>query len=440
MKRIVIILAIIWVGTFLQAQDKEKDIAGQWNGVISIQGVSLRIIFHINKDTNGYKSTMDSPDQGATGIPVATTKFDGSMLSLEVPNLALIYEGDFKTDSIAGILKQGTLSVPMTLKPGTNHISVAATDATDNGIVLKTSTGDISGALLALENETKDIIVLFICGSGPTDRNGNNLQMPNNSIRFLAEDIYSAGIPSVRYDKRGIAASAAAGGREDELRFSHYVDDARAWIDFLCKDYNRVVVIGHSEGAQIGVLAAIGNPNVAAVVTIAGAGRKLDEVIKAQLAKQSEQLLAMAEPLIESLKNGATIAEVPPVLVSLFRPSVQPYLISWFATDPAAEIARLTVPVLIIQGETDIQTSPEDATLLQKAQPQAKMVIIPNMNHVFKECSSTDRMQQIQTYMNPNLKNIPVLSHEIIGFIESVKKMNYFTSFGNDGETDLTQQ
>ena len=420
MGRIAIILAIILGGTFLKAQ--AQDITGQWNGVLSIQGVNLRLVFHINKDANGYTSTMDSPDQGAAGIPVATTKFDGLKLSLEVPNIALKYEGEYKTDSIVGTFKQGTLSVPMTLKPGTNHISVASADAAGNDIILKTSTGDISGSLLTPENDTKEIVVLFICGSGPTDRNGNNPQMYNNSIRFLAEDICNAGIPSVRYDKRGIAASAAAGGREDDLRFSHYVDDTRAWINFLCKDYKQVVVIGHSEGAQIGVLAAIGNPHVAAVVTIAGAGRKLDEVLKAQLAKQSQQLLAMAEPFIESLKNGVTMAEVPPVLTSLFRPSVQPYLISWFATDPAAEITRLTVPVLIIQGETDIQTSQEDATLLQKAQPQAKMVIIPNMNHVFKECTATDQMQQMQTYTNPNLKNIPVLSQEIIGFIESIKK------------------
>jgi pimeloyl-ACP methyl ester carboxylesterase len=245
--------------------------------------------------------------------------------------------------------------------------------------------------------------------------------MPNNSIRFLAEDLYSAGIPSVRYDKRGIAASFASGSKEEDLRFSHYVDDARAWIDLLSKEYKRVVVIGHSEGAQIGVLAAIDNPNVAAVVTVAGAGRKADETLKAQLAEQSQTLLETAEPFIESLKNGKTIADVPPKLTSLFRPSVQPYLISWFAQDPTVEIARLTVPVLIIQGETDIQVLPEDAILLQKAQPQATMRLIPNMNHVLKECSTTDMVIQMQTYTNPKQKNHPALSSEIIGFLGLIK-------------------
>ena len=412
MKRVIIFLVFFCCGTISQAQD----ITGQWNGVLSVQGVNLRIVFHINKTAEGYTSTMDSPDQGAAGIRVATTTFGGSKLSLLVPNIGLSYEGELKTDSIVGTFKQGTLSVPMTLKK--SLIEDTVKEPAD-GIVLKTSSGNIFGYHLTSKN--KDIVALFICGSGPTDRNGNNPQMSNNSIRFLAEDLCGAEISSVRYDKRGIAASAASGGREEDLRFSHYVDDARAWIDLLSKEYKRVVVIGHSEGAQIGVLAAIENPNVAAVVSIAGAGRKLDEILKAQLADQSQTLLAMAEPFIESLKNGKTMADVPPILASLFRPSVQPYIISWFAKDPTAEIAKLTVPVFIVQGETDIQTLPEDAILLQKAQPQAKMSIIPNMNHVFKECSTTDRIIQMQTYMNPNLKNIPALSSEIIEFIKSIK-------------------
>ena len=300
-------------------------------------------------------------------------------------------------------------------------ISLATINAAENEIVLKTSTGDIFGSLLIPENDSKDIVVLFICGSGPTDRNGNNPQMVNNSIRFLAEDLNNAGIPSVRYDKRGIAASAAAGGKEEDLRFSHYADDARAWIELLAKDYKRVVVIGHSEGAQIGVLAAIGNPKCVAVITIAGAGRKIDEILKEQLAAQSSALLTMAEPFIESLKNGVAVDNVPPILMSLFRPSVQPYFISWLANDPTTEIAKINIPVLIIQGETDIQTSPKDAILLHQSQPKATMVTVPNMNHVLKECTTTDRVLQMQTYIDPNLKNIPAISQEVIKFIGTIK-------------------
>ena len=302
-------------------------------------------------------------------------------------------------------------------------VSAVAVKASESEIVLNTSTGKIFGSLLTPDNDPKDMVVLFISGSGPMDRDGNRPQMENNSIRFLAEDLNHSGFPSVRYDKRGIAASVASGSKEEDLRFTHYADDVRAWIDFLSKNYKRVVVIGHSEGAQLGVLAAIDNPKVAAVVSIAGLGRRLDEVIRAQLTNADPSLafLGMAEPFIESLKRGVMVDNVPPILLSLFRPSIQPYMISLFAADPATEIARLTVPVLIIQGDTDIQTLPEDAILLHKAQPKATLRIIPNMNHVFKEISTTDQMLQLQTYVNPNLKNIPALSSEIVEFIKSIR-------------------
>ena len=111
-KAIAIFLAFFLSGTFSQAQD----ITGQWNGVLSVQGINLRIVFHINKTGDGYTSTMDSPDQGAAGIPVATTTFDGSKLSLAIPNIGMTYEGEFKTDSVAGTFKQGAVSIPLTLK------------------------------------------------------------------------------------------------------------------------------------------------------------------------------------------------------------------------------------------------------------------------------------------------------------------------------------
>ena len=123
MNRVLVFLAFFFSATFSQAQD----ITGQWNGVLSIQGVNLRLVFHINEaaDNNGYTSTMDSPDQGAVGIPVATTTFDGSKVSLAVPSIGLSYEGEFKTDSIVGTFKQGALSVPMTLKRSTKELESA---------------------------------------------------------------------------------------------------------------------------------------------------------------------------------------------------------------------------------------------------------------------------------------------------------------------------
>ena len=97
-------------------QERDHDIMGQWNGLLSIQGINLRIIFHINETDGGYTSTMDSPDQRAFGIPVTTTTFDGSKLSLAIPNGGITYEGEFQTDSIVGLFKQNGISIPLTLK------------------------------------------------------------------------------------------------------------------------------------------------------------------------------------------------------------------------------------------------------------------------------------------------------------------------------------
>jgi hypothetical protein len=94
-------------------QDK---ITGQWSGVLNVQGTNLRLVFHIKKTADGYTSTMDSPDQGAAGIPVAATTFDGSKLTMAIPNLGVLYEGEYKTDSFAGTFKQSGMSFPLTLK------------------------------------------------------------------------------------------------------------------------------------------------------------------------------------------------------------------------------------------------------------------------------------------------------------------------------------
>lgn len=293
----------------------------------------------------------------------------------------------------------------------------------EQDIILKTPTGEIHGSLLTPENNpAKKVVGLIVCGSGPTDRNGNNPQMQNNSIKYLAEDLCKAGIASVRYDKRGIAASAAAAPAEKDLRFSTYTEDVKAWIEMLSKDYDEIIVIGHSEGALLATLAAIENPHVSALIVIAGTGRPADQVLKAQLSDQPAAITQAVTSIVDSLKSGFQVKDIPVVLTSLFRPSVQPYLISWFAIDPAQSIAQVHVPVLIVQGDKDIQVSTEDAEILHRANPRAKKIIIPNMNHVFKTCTTTDKAAQIPLYCNPDNKNIPELSTDIIDFINNLHK------------------
>lgn len=293
-------------------------------------------------------------------------------------------------------------------------------NAIEKEVILNTGDGNIYGTLLTpdLPPKANNKIFLFICGSGPTDRDGNNPQMKNNSIRFLAEDLCNEGLASLRYDKRGIAQSTKAGKTEEKTVFTDYVKDASEWVNLLAKDYKEIIIIGHSEGSLIGMKVASSNPKVSRFISLAGAGTAADEILKEQLSEQPEAIKNMAYPTIDSLKAGRKVDNVNPMLNALFRPSIQGYLISWFAVDPVKEIAKLKIPVLIIQGDKDIQVPVKNAELLASAQSKATKVIIPNTNHVLKNIETTDKVQQVKTYMTPTLKNDPAISKTIIEWIK----------------------
>ena len=246
-------------------------------------------------------------------------------------------------------------------------------------------------------------VALIIAGSGPTDRNGNNPMMTNNSLKMLAGELAKKGIASLRYDKRAIGASQKAGVNEADLRFEMYINDAIAWIKLLKNDqsFNRIVVIGHSEGSLIGMIASQ-DANVDKLVSIAGPGQSADKIIKEQLKSQPPTVLEQATPILDELVKGNTVENVPPMLNSLFRPSVQPYMISWIKHDPGLELGKLKKSCLIVQGTTDIQISVDDAKRLQAAKPDAKMVIIEGMNHVLKSAPA-DPMKNMLTYGEPDL-------------------------------------
>ena len=259
---------------------------------------------------------------------------------------------------------------------------------------------------------------MLICGSGATDRDGNNPQMKGNSIRYLAEDLCAKGVASLRYDKRGIARSVESAMPEQDIHISTYVEDAKGWIEALSKDYDRVVVVGHSEGAKIGTMASAGNSRVAGLVLLAGAGRPTDEILKTQIRQTSPMVLESVSSIIDTLKTGRMVEQVPQMLYALFRPSVQSYLISDFAVDPVEVLQGVDVPVLIIQGDKDLQIGVEDARLLQEARPDAELVIIPNMNHVLKPCVSTDMAVQMETYVKPDIRIELLVAREIADFIK----------------------
>jgi uncharacterized protein len=301
--------------------------------------------------------------------------------------------------------------------------SNAGTRFSESEILLKTSTGDISGTLTVPVKPKKSPVVLIIAGSGPTDRDCNSpLGIKTNAYKMLAESFAENGISTLRFDKRGIAKSKSAGPSERELSFETYINDAVEWINLLKKDkrFSNMIVLGHSEGSLIGIVAA-GQAGISKLISLAGTGGPADTILRKQLKSQlPPQLMAESNAILDSLRNGKTVSKVNPVLVSLYRPSVQPYLISWIKYDPSAEIKKLKIPVLIVQGTTDIQVSVEDAKLLSAAKPDAKLLIIENMNHILKE-SEADRQKNIATYSNPELPLKQGLVKELVSFIKSKK-------------------
>jgi pimeloyl-ACP methyl ester carboxylesterase len=296
-------------------------------------------------------------------------------------------------------------------------ISTLAIAQTELPLTLKTETGNIEGTLMYPSAPLPVPIAVIIAGSGPTDRDGNNPMMTNNSLKMLATELAKNGIASLRYDKRGIAQSKNAGLKENDLRFEMYIDDAIEWVKFLKKDisFNKIIVVGHSEGSLIGMVASQ-NQGVTKFVSLEGAGLPADQIIREQLKAQPPVVMTQSAPILDELVKGNTVENIPPNLSSLFRTSVQPYMISWFKYDPQKEIGKLKKPILIVQGTTDIQVSVADANRLHAANPGSKLVIIEGMNHILKNAEA-DQMKNLLTYRQPNLPLNNELAKAISDFI-----------------------
>jgi hypothetical protein len=292
-------------------------------------------------------------------------------------------------------------------------------------LTLETPTGNLVGTLLAPAGAGPFPLVVIIAGSGPTDRDGNSPLLPgaNNSLKLLAEGLAAQGIASLRYDKRGIGASAKALRSESDMRFGDGADDAAAWVRKLRADqrFPTITVVGHSEGSLLGMLAAQRAP-VDGYVSIAGAGRRADHILKEQFRKQlAPALLDEANRTLDTLLAGHTVASPPSELPMLFHASIQPYWISWLQVDPQVEIARLAIPVLVVQGTLDGQVPVSDAQLLAKAQSHATLLVIDGMNHVLKRAPA-DASSQQASYGDPTLAAAPELIDGIAAFVKSVPR------------------
>lgn len=350
--------------------------------------------------------------------------------------------------------------------------------AQERDVSLQRNFGTLYGTLRTPEGGS-DVVALFIAGSGPTDRNCNSrgAGLYTNSFLYLAQALEKQGIASLRYDKRGIAASRYNDPKKMyDVLFEDYISDAAAWVAWLREEgFRKVVIVGHSEGSLIALCVGAdkgcteraleaattdaeksavesgeapkssagtettvenappqtdlqtktaGNYAIDGIVSLAGAGFPLDEVLQMQLAAQLATtdmgLLMKAMSVLGSLRRGNTVEDYPRELESLFTPYLQRYWISELRYAPQQLIRQVRVPVLIVNGDNDVQISVANAEALKKASPQSELLIIKGMTHVLKQSEGRDAQAQMAAYMDGDLPLDATLAEAVPRFILSL--------------------
>ena len=306
--------------------------------------------------------------------------------------------------------------------------AICATTAQEREVVIACDWGDIS-ATLNTPKAGCDVAVLIVAGSGPTDRNGNSGQSLNTyKYKMLSDNLVKSGIAVLRYDKRAIGRSRLNDPATiPNLVFGDFVDDAARCVDYLHSEgFKKVVVAGHSEGGEIALhLALREDVAVDSLVLLCCPGFPMDQILNAQLSAQLVPqhvgLMVTATTIIKRIKAGESvpIESIPQELLSLFHPSVQPFLCSSMAFDPAELMSRVEQPTLVISGGRDIQVTKENAERLMAGAKCGEHLHFEQMTHILKDADTSDRIQQlVNVYVNANLSLTEGLSEAIIKFVK----------------------
>ncbi|MET0278095.1 MAG: alpha/beta fold hydrolase [Pseudorhodoplanes sp.] len=286
------------------------------------------------------------------------------------------------------------------------------------------SAGGLHGTLArSAKGPERGPAVLIIAGSGPTDRNGNGPQLSTDTYRKLAEGLAASGIRSLRYDKRGIGESRAMAEREENVTFEDFISDAVAAAKLLSQrpDVSGVVLAGHSEGAII-ALAAAPRVQASGIVLLCSPGRDLLSVLRAQLkGRLPPDLDTSANAILDALASGNRVADIPQSLQAIFRPSVQPFLISAGRFDPAKLIVGISMPVLALHAGRDLQVVQADLDALRAARSDLRFVVLPEGNHTLK-ASPKDPEGNLALYRDPAAPLDPGVLPPIVGFVRDVTR------------------
>lgn len=273
----------------------------------------------------------------------------------------------------------------------------------------------VEGTLLAPRQETVPLAII-INGSGPIDRNGNEMMTKNNSAKKLAEALAKKGIATFRYDKRTLKAQQLNIDEKD-MRFDDFIDDAKAVIKRFSElpNYSSLYIIGHSQGSLVGMIAA--QEKADGFISIAGAGQTIDSLIVEQIGRQMPGLEESARTAFNELRANGKVKDYNQGLASLFKKSIQPFMFSWMKYDPQQEIKKLEMPVLIINGDNDLQVNTNEAKKLKDAKPDAELVIIENMNHIYRIIDKNDDIANQKSYNEPQRPISNEMVEQISNFI-----------------------
>ena len=267
--------------------------------------------------------------------------------------------------------------------------------------------------------KNKDMIVLLLAGSGPTDMDGNTPLLPgrNDSLLLLAQGLAQEGISTFRYDKRTAGKSAGTFDREAPLEFDTFVQDCTAVVHYLKEQgYKNIVIAGHSKGSLVGMLTAQ-DTGASGFISLAGTGLPIDVTLERQL---SAQLPADSQEIrvLQGLRAGTVDFSIPSD--HMFSPSQQRFLLSWMAYDPAVIIAELEIPVLVLQGDADIQIAEADFFPLCENAGEASCLVIPGMNHVLKDIRVSEDADPLASYSDPAYPLHEELVPAIAAFVRSL--------------------
>ena len=267
-------------------------------------------------------------------------------------------------------------------------------------------------------------VVVIIPGSGPTDRDGNNpLGVSAGTYRLLAQGLAARGVTTVRIDKRGMFGSRAAIANPNAVTIAEYAADAHAWarVARAATGARCVWLLGHSEGSLVALAAGQDPTDLCGVISVSGAGRKLGTIIREQLQANpaNAPVISSAYAAIARLEARQRFnnADIHPALLPLFGEAIQLYMIDLLSYDPPRLAASLKLPLLVIQGDRDLQVTPVDARALVAVQPKAQLVILPGVNHVLKSVATSDRAANTATYTNPSLPVSPLALDAIAIFV-----------------------